>query len=82
MARYYAASANPHELYPSLKEAIRCDACIVGGGFSGLSCALHLVEAGYDVVVLEAAPMVPAIVHCHFTLNTNDINYHLYLHFN
>ncbi|MBP1016659.1 FAD-binding oxidoreductase [Serratia fonticola] len=55
VASYYAASANPHAPYPQLNEAIRCDVCIVGGGFSGLSSALHLSEAGYDVVVLEAA---------------------------
>lgn len=55
VASYYAASANPHAHYPQLNEAIRCDVCIVGGGFSGLSSALHLIEAGYDVVVLEAA---------------------------
>ncbi|AYM91069.1 FAD-binding oxidoreductase [Serratia sp. 3ACOL1] len=55
VASYYAASANPHAPYPQLNEAIRCDVCIVGGGFSGLSSALHLTEAGYDVVVLEAA---------------------------
>ncbi|WP_431221760.1 NAD(P)/FAD-dependent oxidoreductase [Serratia sp. L9] len=54
VASYYAASANPHAPYPQLKGAIRCDVCIIGGGFSGLSCALHLVEAGYDVVLLEA----------------------------
>ena len=55
VASYYAASANPHAPYPQLNEPIRCDVCIVGGGFSGLSSALHLIEAGYDVVVLEAA---------------------------
>lgn len=55
VASYYAASTNPHAPYPQLNEAIRCDVCIVGGGFSGLSSALHLIEAGYDVVVLEAA---------------------------
>ncbi|TQI81287.1 gamma-glutamylputrescine oxidase [Serratia fonticola] len=55
VASYYAASANPHAPYPQLNGAIRCDVCIVGGGFSGLSSALHLVEAGYDVVLLEAA---------------------------
>ena len=55
VASYYAASATPHAPYPQLNEAIRCDVCIVGGGFSGLSSALHLTEAGYDVVVLEAA---------------------------
>ncbi len=45
VASYYAASANPHAPYPQLNEAIRCDVCIVGGGFSGLSSALHLTEA-------------------------------------
>lgn len=54
VASYYAASVNPHAPYPQLNETISCDVCIVGGGFSGLSSALHLVEAGYDVVLLEA----------------------------
>ncbi|MCW1874171.1 FAD-binding oxidoreductase [Erwinia sp. INIA-01] len=52
---YYAATANPHEAWPQLKEGIQCDVCIIGGGFTGLSSALFLTEAGYDVVVLEAA---------------------------
>ncbi|CAI1546709.1 NAD(P)/FAD-dependent oxidoreductase [Serratia entomophila] len=55
VASYYAATANPHAPYPALNEDIHCDVCIVGGGFSGLSSALHLAEAGYDVVLLEAA---------------------------
>ncbi|CAI0719606.1 Gamma-glutamylputrescine oxidoreductase [Serratia entomophila] len=55
VASYYAATANPHAPYPALSEDIHCDVCIVGGGFSGLSAALHLAEAGYDVVLLEAA---------------------------
>ena len=29
--------------------------CVVGGGYTGLSSALHLAEMGYDVVVLEGA---------------------------
>ncbi|SPX08865.1 gamma-glutamylputrescine oxidoreductase [Escherichia coli] len=29
--------------------------CVVGGGYTGLSSALHLAEAGFDVVVLEAS---------------------------
>ncbi len=33
---------------------IKCDVIIVGGGFSGCSSALHLAEAGQDVVILEA----------------------------
>jgi len=28
--------------------------CIIGGGYTGLSSALHLAEKGYDVVLLEA----------------------------
>ncbi|MCX8956416.1 NAD(P)/FAD-dependent oxidoreductase [Erwinia psidii] len=52
---YYAATANPHAPWPQLNDSIQCDVCIIGGGFTGLSSALFLTEAGYDVVVLEAA---------------------------
>lgn len=38
-----------------LKEDITADVCIVGAGYTGLSSALHLLEAGFNVVVLEAA---------------------------
>ncbi|MEM8577542.1 MAG: FAD-binding oxidoreductase [Pseudomonadota bacterium] len=33
---------------------IRADVAVIGGGFTGLSAALHLAEAGASVVVLEA----------------------------
>jgi gamma-glutamylputrescine oxidase len=52
---YYAASANHHAPWPPLLGTVHCDVCIIGGGFTGLSAALFLTEAGYDVVVLEAA---------------------------
>lgn len=52
---YYAASANLHAPWPALHGTVHCDVCIIGGGFTGLSAALFLTEAGYDVVVLEAA---------------------------
>ncbi len=52
---YYAASANSHAPYPQLNDSIECDVCIVGGGYTGLSSALFLVEAGYNVVLLESA---------------------------
>ena len=47
--------ANAHQPYPQLNESIECDVCVIGGGYTGLSSALFLVEAGYNVVVLEAA---------------------------
>jgi gamma-glutamylputrescine oxidase len=59
---YYAASANKYEPFPTLDESISCDVCVVGGGYTGLSSALHLAEMGYDVVVLEgrASASAPA----------------------
>lgn len=53
-ASYYAASALPLEKLPVLKGERRADVCIIGGGYTGLSAALHLAKLGYDVVVLEA----------------------------
>ena len=52
---YYAASANPQPERPPLQGAVHADVCIVGAGYTGLSSALHLAEAGYSVVVVEAA---------------------------
>jgi gamma-glutamylputrescine oxidase len=40
--------------YPPLEVSRRADVCIVGGGFTGLSAALHLAAAGADVVLIEA----------------------------
>lgn len=37
-----------------LEQSIATSVAIVGGGFTGLSAALHLAEAGVDCVVLEA----------------------------
>ncbi|MDU1108207.1 MAG: FAD-binding oxidoreductase, partial [Enterobacter sp.] len=52
---YYAASANAYEPFPTLNESISCDVCVVGGGYTGLSSALHRAEMGYYVVLLEGA---------------------------
>lgn len=51
---WYCASAN--ELHPRepLQGDTRCDVCIIGGGFTGVSAALRLAELGYQVVLLEA----------------------------
>ncbi|MDD1783081.1 FAD-dependent oxidoreductase [Enterovibrio sp. ZSDZ35] len=52
---YYAASANASPARETLKDNITTDVCIIGAGYTGLSSALHLLEAGFNVVVLEAA---------------------------
>lgn len=53
-ASWYAATANPVDRFPALSGDVKADVCIVGGGYTGLSAALHLAEAGFDVVLLEA----------------------------
>lgn len=40
--------------YSPLDGSRSADVCIVGGGYTGLSAALHLAEAGADVVLVEA----------------------------
>ena len=39
---------------PVFKDTLDVDLAIVGGGFSGLSAALHAAEKGLSVAVLEA----------------------------
>ncbi len=51
---YYAASSETPPLRPALSGDVHADVCIVGGGFTGLSAALHLAEAGAKVVLVEA----------------------------
>jgi len=53
-ASWYAATANPMERFPALSGDVKADVCVVGGGYTGLSAALHLAEAGFDVVLVEA----------------------------
>ena len=52
-ASYYAASRNDLTTYPALDGDHQTDICIIGGGFTGIACALTLAERGREVTVLE-----------------------------
>jgi len=54
-ASWYAASAQSAPQHPRLVGAQQADVCVLGAGGTGLSTALELAEAGYQVIVLEAA---------------------------
>jgi len=51
---YYAASAGPSRPFPRLAGSVKTDICIIGGGYTGLSAALALAEAGAQPTVIEA----------------------------
>jgi gamma-glutamylputrescine oxidase len=51
---YYAASSPSPSPRPRLDGVETADVCVVGGGYTGLSAALHLAKAGASVVLLEA----------------------------
>jgi glycine/D-amino acid oxidase-like deaminating enzyme len=50
----WSATAAPNVLCEPLRGAIRAEAVVVGAGYTGLSTALHLSEAGRAVVVLDS----------------------------
>ena len=51
---WYAATTGLLPPFPALSGETTADVCVVGGGYTGLSAALHLAEAGLSVVLLEA----------------------------
>ncbi|WP_323034799.1 FAD-binding oxidoreductase [Pararhodobacter sp.] len=53
-ASWYAETATQLSPFPKAQGDLRCDVCVIGGGYTGLSAALHLAERGYDVILLEA----------------------------
>ena len=50
---WYEASVTRPAPSPALAGDLEADVCVVGGGISGCSTALHLAERGYRVVLLE-----------------------------
>jgi gamma-glutamylputrescine oxidase len=43
----------PYERRPALEGRVETEACVIGAGVAGLSCALALASAGVDTVVLD-----------------------------
>ena len=51
---WYAATATPLPEFEQLRGEHSADVCVIGAGFTGLSAALHLAEAGFKVALLDA----------------------------
>ncbi|MEN0087318.1 MAG: FAD-binding oxidoreductase [Pseudomonadota bacterium] len=52
---YYPTTVEPLSSYGLLEGVAEADLCVVGGGYTGLSAALHAAQSGLDVRLLEAA---------------------------
>jgi len=50
----WSVTAPPGPACAPLSGAQRTQAVVIGAGYTGLSAALHLAEAGREVVVVEA----------------------------
>lgn len=51
---WYEDTAGERPAYPALDGDLRVDIAIIGGGFTGLSAAVHLAKAGTNVALVEA----------------------------
>ncbi|MGE8569143.1 MAG: NAD(P)/FAD-dependent oxidoreductase [Achromobacter sp.] len=52
-ANYYEASLSEWPSFGTLPGDLACEVVVIGGGLLGASTALHLAEAGVDVVLIE-----------------------------
>ncbi len=51
---FYASNVTAIPDTSAIQGDVDCDVCVIGGGFTGLSTALHLAQRGYKVRLLEA----------------------------
>ena len=51
---WYESSTGARPTFDSLKGDIDTDVCVIGGGYTGLSTAIHLRKLGFDVALVEA----------------------------
>jgi gamma-glutamylputrescine oxidase len=51
---FYAAEVGEQAPRAKADGGIDCDVCVIGGGYAGLSSALHCSQKGYSVALLEA----------------------------
>ncbi len=53
-ASWYAATAGAMPDHPLLEGEVKADVCVIGGGYAGLSAALHLAGRGLSTALVEA----------------------------
>ena len=51
---YYRHSIKPYSSEDFLEDYLEVDICIIGGGLTGVSSALNLVNKGYSVALCES----------------------------
>jgi gamma-glutamylputrescine oxidase len=54
---YYAATVTEQLTAPPLSDDSAAHVCVIGGGFTGISAALHLAKRGIDVTLLEQSKL-------------------------
>lgn len=52
---WYESAIGERPTFPAFKTSASCDVAIIGGGFTGLSCALYLAKAGVSVILVDGA---------------------------